>query len=178
MLEINAIEYEDKHVLHNLMQLYRYDSSEFDRHELTIHGLYLYKYIDHQWTDTYRKPLMIKVNGELAGFALLMLDVPREFVHVSEASATNIISDFFIVRKYRNKGYGKRATFHIFDQFPGAWEIRQTLANKPANQFWNRVIHSYAEGMYREMILNEERWTGPIQVFGDKHNNTLKSDSM
>ncbi|MFK0523824.1 hypothetical protein ACINKY_16575 [Paenibacillus illinoisensis] len=74
--------------------------------------------------------------------------------------------------------YGKRAAFHIFYQFPGAWEIRQTLANKPANQFWNRVIHSYTEGMYREMILNEERWTGPIQVFGDELNNTLKSDSI
>ncbi len=82
MVEINAIDYEDKHVLHNLMQLYRYDSSEFDGHELNIHGLYLYKYIDHQWTDTYRRPLMIKVNGEIAGFALLMLDVPREFVRM------------------------------------------------------------------------------------------------
>ncbi|MET3940426.1 hypothetical protein ABIC22_003238 [Paenibacillus sp. PvP094] len=103
MLEINAIDYEDKHVLHNLMQLYRYDSSEFDGHELNIHGLYLYKYIDHQWTDTYRRPLMMKVNGEIAGFA---------------------------------------------------------------------------EGMYREIILNEERWTGPIQVFGGEPNNTLKSNSI
>ncbi|WP_336780353.1 hypothetical protein [Paenibacillus illinoisensis] len=102
----------------------------------------------------------------------------RVRAHVSEASKTNIVSDFFIVRKYRKKGYGKRAAFHIFDQFPGAWEIRQTLANKPANQFWNRVIDSYTEGMYKEMILNEERWTGPIQVFGDEHNNTMKSDSI
>lgn len=77
MLEIHAIDYEDKHVLHNLMQLYRYDSSEFDGHELNIHGLYLYKYIDHQWTDTYRRPLMIKVNGELAGFALFMENEQR-----------------------------------------------------------------------------------------------------
>ena len=103
MVEINAIDYEDKHVLHNLMQLYRYDSSEFDGHELSIHGLYLYKYIDHQWTDTYRRPLMIKVNGEIAGFALLMLDVPREFVHVSEASRTNIISDFLLCASIETK---------------------------------------------------------------------------
>lgn len=36
MVEIKTIDYEDKHVLHNLMQLYRYDSSEFDGHELNI----------------------------------------------------------------------------------------------------------------------------------------------
>ncbi|NUU77632.1 GNAT family N-acetyltransferase [Paenibacillus xylanilyticus] len=168
MLEVTAIDYEDKHVLHNLIQLYRYDSSEFDGHGLTKHGLYLYKYLDHQWTDTFRYPLMIRVNGELAGFALLMLAVPREFVHVSVASETNVISDFFILRKFRNKGYGKQAAFQIFDLFLGAWEIRQTLANKPANQFWNRVIHDYTEGMYREKVLNEEHWTGPIQVFGDE----------
>lgn len=33
---------------------FRDDTSEFDGHELTNHGVY--KYLDHQWTDEYRKP--------------------------------------------------------------------------------------------------------------------------
>lgn len=58
---------------------------------------------------------MIKVNEEIVGFVLLMLDVLREFVYVSEVFRINIISDFFIVCKYRNKGYGKWVVFYVFD---------------------------------------------------------------
>ena len=55
MLEVLQVPYEDKSILSNLIQFYRYDSSEFDQNELTNHGVYLYKYLDHQWTDEYRK---------------------------------------------------------------------------------------------------------------------------
>ncbi|WP_314591635.1 GNAT family N-acetyltransferase [Paenibacillus terrigena] len=162
---ISAIPYEDKTLLHQLIQLYRYDSSEFDGHALTSHGLYLYKYLDHQWTDEYRRPLIFRVDGELAGFALVALGVPKEFVKLSEADATNTINDFFIMRKFRGKGYGKQAAFAIFDQFPGSWEVRQTAANLPANRFWNRVIGEYTNGAYIEKVLQEEVWHGPVQIF-------------
>ncbi|WP_251572706.1 hypothetical protein [Paenibacillus sp. MER TA 81-3] len=49
MLEIQPIPYKDKPVLQNLLQLYRYDSSEFDGHD---------KYLDHQRTDEYRHPFL------------------------------------------------------------------------------------------------------------------------
>jgi predicted acetyltransferase len=165
MLEITPILYEDKIVLHNLIQFYRYDSSEFDGHVLNNHGLYLYKYLDHQWTDEYRRPLFVKVDGEIAGFALAILGVPNEFVKVSTTAETNVISDFFIMRKFRGKGYGKQAAFTIFDSFPGTWEIRQTIENLPAKRFWNRVIHDYTNGSYSEVILDGEKWNGPVQVF-------------
>jgi predicted acetyltransferase len=168
MLEITSILYEDKIVLHNLIQFYRYDSSEFDGHVLNKHGLYHYKYLDHQWTDEYRRPLFIKVDGEIAGFALAILGVPKEFVKVSTAAETNVISDFFIMRKFRGKGYGKQAAFAIFDLFHGTWEIRQTSKNLPAKRFWNRVIHDYTKGSYTEVTLVEEKWNGPVQVFEHK----------
>ncbi|WP_230200200.1 GNAT family N-acetyltransferase [Bacillus niameyensis] len=113
-ITLSLIPYEDKTILQNLMQLYRYDSSEFDGHVLTKHGLYLYKYLDHQWTDDYRRPYLVKADGELAGFALVSLDVPKEFTKLSNAEKTNVISDFFIMRKFRRKGVGKRSPIHFF----------------------------------------------------------------
>lgn len=59
MLKISAVSYEDKLILQNLIQLYRYDSSEYDGHVLNKHGLYQYKYLDHQWTDEYRRTFFI-----------------------------------------------------------------------------------------------------------------------
>jgi predicted acetyltransferase len=165
MLEILPIPYEDKIVLQNLIQLYRYDSSEFDGHVLTQHGSYLYKYLDHQWTEGYRRPLIVKVDGEIAGFVLVNLGVPKEYVKVSNATKTNVISDFFIMRKFRRKGYGMQTAFSIFDKFPGAWEIRQTKTNIPANSFWKKLIHEYTNGFYKEVIMDCEKWKGPVQIF-------------
>nr|WP_216855259.1 hypothetical protein [Paenibacillus alba] len=62
---MTLVPYEEKSVLYNLIQLYRYDSSEFDGHVLNHHGMYLYKYFDHQWTDEYRRPFIVKVDGEI-----------------------------------------------------------------------------------------------------------------
>ena len=165
MVEVVPVPYEDKTVLHQLIQFYRYDSSEYDGHALTKHGVYLYKYLDHQWTEPYRRPLFIQADGELAGFALVSLAVPREFVKASVAPATNVIGDFFVMRKFRRQGYGKQAAFTIFDRFPGVWEIRQTANNAPANRFWNSVIREYTNGSYQEVMLHGESWNGPVQLF-------------
>lgn len=163
-ITVSLLPYEDKVVLANLIQLYRYDSSEFDGHALTEHGLYLYKYLDHQWTDEYRRPFIVKVNGEIAGFALVILDVPKEFTKLSGAEQTNVISDFFIMRKFRRKGIGKEVAFYLFKKFRGVWEIKQTLSNKAAAEFWRKIIEEYA-GDYTFELLENEKWNGPVLVF-------------
>ncbi|CAG7659026.1 GNAT family N-acetyltransferase [Paenibacillus allorhizosphaerae] len=165
-IEIALVPYEDETVLYNLIQLYRYDSSEFDGHVLNKHGMYLYKYFDHQWTDEYRRPFIVKVDEEIAGFALIMLDVPKEYMKLSTAQKTNVISDFFIMRKYRRKGVGRHVACSLFEMFTGTWEIRQTLANKSAYAFWRQVISQYKEHkIFQEEILQDEKWNGPVFVF-------------
>ncbi|MCR8630312.1 GNAT family N-acetyltransferase [Paenibacillus radicis (ex Xue et al. 2023)] len=165
-IELSLLPYEDKTILYNLIQLYRYDSSEFDGHALNNHGFYLYKYFDHQWTDEYRRPFIVKVDGEIAGFALVSLDVPTEYMKLSSAEVTNVISDFFIMRKYRRKGVGKEVALLLFEQFHGTWEIRQTLSNKNAYEFWRNVIKEYkSDGTFQEEMIQNSRWNGPVFVF-------------
>ncbi|MEC0232299.1 GNAT family N-acetyltransferase [Paenibacillus alba] len=139
-IEMTLVPYEEKSVLYNLIQLYRYDSSEFDGHVLNHHGMYLYKYFDHQWTDEYRRPFIVKVDGEISGFVLISLDVPKEYMKLSTAEKTNLVSDFFIMRKYRRRGVGRYVAYSLFEQFSGTWEIRQTAANKTAYEFWKQII--------------------------------------
>ncbi|AZN41430.1 GNAT family N-acetyltransferase [Paenibacillus albus] len=165
-IEVDLVPYEDKTVLYHLVQLYRYDSSEFDGHVLNNHGLYLYKYFDHQWTAEYRRPLLIKVEGEIAGFVLVSLDVPKEYLKLSTAEKTNVISEFFIMRKFRRRGIGRYVAQMIFERFSGTWEVRQTAGNQPAYMFWKRVISEHKpNNSYQEMFLNNESWNGPVFVF-------------
>ncbi|MFE5319388.1 GNAT family N-acetyltransferase [Paenibacillus sp. NPDC056579] len=165
-IEIELARYEEKTVLSNLIQLYRYDSSEFDGHVLNQHGLYLYKYFDHQWTDEYRRPFIIKADGEIAGLAFISLDVPKEYTKWSTAEKTNVISEFFIMRKYRCKGVGRYAAHSLFNRFAGTWEVKQTAANRPAYAFWKQVISDYKQNnVYQETFLQNEKWHGPVFVF-------------
>ncbi|WMM23970.1 GNAT family N-acetyltransferase [Tissierella sp. MB52-C2] len=165
-IQISIVPYEDKTILYNLIQLYRYDSSEFDGHVLNKHGFYLYKYLDSQWTEDYRRPFIVKVDDEIAGFAFVILDVPKEFTILSSAEKTNVISDFFIMRKYKRKGVGKKLAFSLFDQFPGTWEIKQTTGNKIAYQFWRKVISEYTgSNILQEKNSPNEKWNGTVIVF-------------
>ncbi|UQZ87582.1 hypothetical protein SK3146_06884 [Paenibacillus konkukensis] len=133
---------------------------------LNNHGLYLYKYLDHQWTDEYRRPFIVQVDGQIAGFVLMILDVPKEYTKLSSSEKTHVVSDFFIMRKYRRKGVGRKVAYSLFEQFTGTWEIRQTLANKPAYAFWKQVISQYKpNNSYQEKILQDEKWNGPVFVF-------------
>lgn len=85
---------------------------------------------------------------------------------LSSAEKTNVISDFFIMRKYRCMGVGKEVAISLFEKFRGTWEIRQTLSNKNAYEFWKHVIKKYkGDGTYQEEMIQNNMWNGPVIVF-------------
>jgi hypothetical protein len=69
-LQLIDVREADKAVLANLIQLYRYDLSEFRRYELSSHGTYVYRYLDHYFLDSDHRASFIDVDGHLAGFCL------------------------------------------------------------------------------------------------------------
>jgi predicted acetyltransferase len=76
-----------------------------------------------------------------------------------------MIAEFFVLRKYRHCGVGRAAAFAVFDRFPGHWEVSQIAENSPAQQFWRRIIAQYTHGRYQEVLLDNETWHGPVQIF-------------
>ncbi|WP_336765061.1 GNAT family N-acetyltransferase [Paenibacillus sp. USHLN196] len=117
--------------------------------------------------------LLPSLLGEIAGFVLISLDVPIEYMKLSTAEKTNLISDFFIMRKHRRKGVGSHVAHILFDEFTGTWEIRKTLYNKPAYAFWKQIIGTYrTQSSYREQLLQNEKWDGPIFSFESGQNLT------
>lgn len=49
---IERVSFDDKQVFSNLLQLYLYDSSEYDGWDITEHGFFRYGFVDHYWTKT------------------------------------------------------------------------------------------------------------------------------
>ncbi len=148
----------DKPILQRMMQLYQYDFSEFDGADLDAHGCYRYDYLDHYWVEKGRFPFIIRVDGQLAGFVLV-----NEHTHV--AGNERSIAEFFVMRKYRRQGVGKRAALAVFDRLPGKWEVQQMSTNRPAQEFWRSTIGAYTGGRFTETVLDTDEWKGPVHYF-------------
>ncbi|GGH27102.1 GNAT family N-acetyltransferase [Paenibacillus segetis] len=154
MITIHRVEYHQKPTLRNLLELYKYDFSEFDPEDVNENGRYdEYMYLDHYWTEEGRHPYFLRVDGLLAGFALI-----REI-----GTSTYSIAEFFIMKKYRHQGVGEHVATEMFNTFTGVWKVAQMETNKPAQTFWRKTIERYTNNNYQE--IREEGWDGPIQIF-------------
>jgi len=144
-----------------LLQLYLHDFSDFAMDsdatwDVSDDGFFQYKYFDSYWIDSSREPLLFRMDDQIVGFAPL-----NEW----SASGRGIgcgMGDFFIMRKYRGMGLGKRAALEIIRDRPVNWEIAVRDYNKPALSFWRSVVMSIDEFTVEEIAGDNKRWTGPI----------------
>ncbi len=149
---------QDRDTIANLMQLYLHDLSEFESESLDARGRFdPGRHLEAYWTEDYRHPFLINVDGELAGFALVR-EVEME---------TYSVSEFFIARRFRRSGVGRRAAVDLFDQFRARWWVAQLRGNVPAQQFWRRVISEYTHGRFSEGWSDAEP-QGPMQSFDNR----------
>jgi predicted acetyltransferase len=161
-IEIVAALPEDRAALANMMQLYTHDFSEFwaggSRGELGGNGLFPVYPLDAWWREPDHIPLLVKVGGFLAGFALL--DCKS---HTGWPLDRNM-AEFFIVRKHRRSGIGTAAARAIFTRYPGRWEAAVARANHGALAFWHAAIQPLAEDV--DLIdVEDASWNGPVLRF-------------
>ena len=74
---------------------------------------------------------------------------------------TKSIAEFYIIPTFRRRGIGKNVAFQIFKKYKEKWEIRQSLSNLKAQQFWSRTIGEYTKNDFEELIFNHEL----LQIF-------------
>jgi predicted acetyltransferase len=150
----------ERPALENLFQLYAYDWSELGRLKIGDDGRFAVVPLDSYWQDDHRHPFLIRVDGKLAGFALV---AARS--RLSGIDGVFDMAEFFVMRMYRRQGVGQAAAAAAFGRFPGPWEIRQRDENVAAAVFWRRVIADYTDGRYAETHWDNKTWTGPVQTF-------------
>jgi predicted acetyltransferase len=164
-VEVTPAAPEEKPALANLFQLYTHDFSEFwageEEGELGEDGLFApYTYLDTYWSDPDRIPLLVRVGGRLAGFALV-----NRHAH-SGLKVDRNVAEFFIARKYRRGGIGTTVARTLFQRYPGLWEAAVARANSGALAFWrNAVCHCPGLVSCDELDRRTDEWDGPILRF-------------
>jgi predicted acetyltransferase len=140
---------EYKQVISNLLQFYVYDFSEYTGHDVEPSGLFgIYPDLDKYWNEEARFPYVIRQDEKYIGFVFVR--------HINDGERNYFsIAEFFIMRKYRRKGFGRQAAEQVLDLYRGQWEIFQMESNKSALAFWRRVILDYTKGQFSEKVENK-----------------------
>lgn len=133
-LELIPASQDQQPVLANLPELYAHDFSEFHHLELGENGRFGYSSLPLYWSDPGRHPFLIRIDGNLAGLALVK-KVNGQLWDMAE---------FFVVRGCRRHGIGTQAAHEVWTRFPGAWQVRVMEGNVPAQLFWARAIAAFA----------------------------------
>ncbi len=160
MISLDPATRDERGVLENLLQLYVYDWSEIRPLDVGRDGRFDDYPLDAYWLEVWRHPFLLRVDGKLAGFALV-----SERSRLTGAAGVTDMAELFVMRRYRRKGVGRAAAFAAFDRFKGAWEVRQRTENVEATAFWRRAIDRYTNGSYTEHALNDSTWVGLVQRF-------------
>lgn len=114
--------------------MYLHDMSEFAGFlNLCSDGSYKYQNLHLYWEKEELSAFLIKIDSQITGF---ILSNKRPYI---PDDCDISIQEFFLLKKFRGKGYGLRAASMFFEKFPGRYLIAQLESNKPAISFWNTV---------------------------------------
>lgn len=140
-IQVERVPLKDKPILENLLSMYCYEWSQYDKSDVNSQGSYGYR-IDEYWENDNFHPFFVKVDGVLAGFVL----VNNEFdIHTDYDYA---MAEFFIMYKYRLSGIGQYVANTIFDRFHGKWELKRHPHNTASVAFWDKVVDAYTQGNF------------------------------
>jgi len=132
----------DAAVLSNLLELYSHDLSEVFELELGVDARFGYEKLPLYWSERERRfAFLVRLGARLAGFALVTRGSPA-----SEDPTDFDLAEFFVVRRHRHSGVGRRAAFLLWDRFPADWVVRVAQGNQRGLLFWTKVIAEYTSG--------------------------------
>ena len=163
-IEIIEATKDHRGVLRALFELYAHDFSPMTGADVNAHGHYAEDNFLEGWWEDYGDVFhlfLLKIDGQWAGFAF----VEEGSYIMSDEDRHWLMEEFFIMRKYRGQGIGEWFARELFGRFPGVWEVGEIHANTDAQRFWRKVIGRYANGKFDEMVVNNDRWEGPVQRF-------------
>jgi predicted acetyltransferase len=143
----------ERELIRRMMQLYLYDFSEFEDEELDEHAMYGYGDLDYFWFEPTHAAFIVTVDGKLGGFVLVSNELMLE-------ESEHLITEFFVLRRYRRQGVGVEVARQVFDALPGKWEVHVIQRNVPAQIFWRKALAAYTGGAYGEQPWADEEWEG------------------
>jgi predicted acetyltransferase len=134
----------DAAVLANLLELYAHDLSEAFALELGADGRFGYEKLPLYWSEPERRfPFLIRCGIRVVGFALITHGSPA-----SDDPDDFDVAEFFVVRRHRRHGVGRRAACLLWNRFAVRWIVRVSEENRGGYHFWASVVAEFTRGTF------------------------------
>jgi predicted acetyltransferase len=168
-LKVVPIVAANAHIFDVFEQDYEAEFSKVTQKEPNVDGRFT---IEADWKPPYHGFYLFK--GALpTGFAI------RGVAHDPSNNPRSDMAEFYILPRYRKKGYGKYLAFALFDTFPGPWQVRQIRRTTEAIEFWRRVIFEYTQDNYTEVQIEDPHWGEVLcQLFESRVTKPLKDSNQ
>ena len=138
IIEVLPASVEQEPILANLLELYAHDFSEFHEIELGADGRFGYSDLPLYWRDPDRHALLVRIDGNLAGF-----DLVRRMSGTAGDEPVWDMAEFLVLRGYRRHGVGTAVAHQVWRRFPGLWQVRVMQSNRGAHRFWDHAIAAF-----------------------------------
>ena len=136
----------DARLLSNLLELYVHDLSDAFAIDIGADGRFGYDRLPLYWSEPERRfAFLIRHGGRIAGFALATRGSP-----VSDDPDVLDVAEFFVLRRYRRAGVGRRAACLLWNRLAGRWTVRVSEGNARGLAFWKSVVGEYTNGVVSE----------------------------
>ena len=141
MISLDAASAADATLLGNLLELYIHELSDvFPDLTLGPDGRFGYPRLPRYWSEPDRRfAFLIRADGHTAGFALAKRGSP-----VADDAEIMDVAEFFVLRRYRRLGVGRRAALLLWRRLPGTWTVRVAEGNRVGLTFWAEVLEGAA----------------------------------
>ena len=156
-IRLDPITMEGKRAFSQLINLYNfnYDLTNYLNDDIPEDGFY-YGDADYYMSASAAHNFFIRADGKIAGYLVIMDGGCK---CIDDPDAHNI-DEFFVTRKYRRCGVGRRAAELAFDMHRGKWEVCQMQDNISAQLFWLSVISEYTAGCFEKHELPDDEMVG------------------
>lgn len=141
----------DYPTIQNMGRFYVYDMSEYTGWEMPEDGLYECIDFKKYFEDKNSFPFLVRYENEIAGFAIVDK-------RGSDAAIDFAMAQFYILRKFKNKGIARYVACLCFDKFPGVWEVMVIPGNEGAYRFWRSIIKKYTNNNFIEYTKDVARF--------------------
>jgi predicted acetyltransferase len=134
----------DAALLTQLLELYVHELSEAFALKPGPDGRFGYPKLPLYWSEPEKRfPFLIRAGAKTVGFALVTRGSPA-----TDNPDVLDVAEFFVLRRHRRAGCGRRAATLLFDRMPGRWIVRVSEGNRGALPFWESVISAYTRGQF------------------------------
>ena len=159
-LEVRLATHVDREPLRRMLELYQYELSDIWDQDIDAAGEYGYA-LDRYWNAPGNHAYVALLDGNYAGFALVDDQVKLP-------GGQYWMDQFFVLKKYRRRGFGQELAARVIDRHPGQWQIGQMADNHPAQSFWRKTLVAIGAGDLHECAVTTGWWQGLVQQFAIK----------